>query len=1326
MALAIYSFYSGEDNEEQTTSKAKKNNEVDSACADDSGSSPQLKGDISPLTPGGGNTPVHPAAQISPLTPRPPNTPPVPKVEQSTNSPPPTTAEDRGRSSPRTPPLPPPQPPPQPPTILQESEVVMQENELTFQEEEVVADRHTSSMSPVSDTELADVSPPQQSPATPSDSGLPSPPQMAMQPCLPPLPPQPPPPSDQEQQLEEFQEPPLPPLPSTLPPPPLPPPAGEEHPPPPPPPPARPPPSPLTSPIGSSSDDMEVGETEVAATASKDLRRPTSSGKSLSGPSDISDTDLPAGSQSSSEENNSNPGDEADLEELERARAALQEKLAKASLEESSEGEIRSEEDDDNDQYVKKFSETLQQGSSEAARYKPSTSDDLSPVSDSLSPETAMTKTSPEEQKAATSSDEDDRRGSEEDMSNKKKKRKDSDDDNDDDGKGKGSGRGGGTSEGAPPHPPQGQESPRTDEGGNYEGNSKSSASDHRSAREGSSSKQSDKYRKDSHREDSSSSSSSSSNRHRRGHRHGDKRSSTHHSSKCHRTERRSSSQKDQLEESKELKREKETSAEAPTAKKRTEKEKEKQRFEKDKQKLQKIEQVIRKKSNIKSDSFKDFDMFAPKPPKPKQPLSVSSSRQLSSGSSSSSPSPLSFGSKTPPAFGSKTPPAFGSKTPPAFGTKTPPAFGTKTPPAFGTKTPSASSMKTPPATIKKIPAESKPAAEGNCSKSARDPPDETKPSSSVARRPSQEAATSPTFTSQQQQRERKKSGFNKMDSFIVYDREKVERKVFPELPISKTDGDKLKQHKDEMEHTKKKLREMREKMQEEKKRAEREKKELKRLNSGSGTDGSRAPKRRKKEKSSAPVTSPTVLLTPPSSTTKPRCEPEQRISHRKKLTLQDLSDEEEVSDWSDTESPPSLKKRRKKSEGCREVGEESLTGNEVKIQTRTTKLRAEADAILKSDESTLELNGFEQEDVDATLKRKERLASLIGEDHDQVEVTDDDLELLLAYPQYQDFIYLEGLSDPAATAQILEEKFGGHPVLVPPLPDWLRERLNDWHLHRHEVNLIFERQETTTARSRTKRPILEKTFDERYKKLMGRQQRQQAGKNPRKSMTPPIKAEVPQEKSKEEDKATRVPSAAEMIAAMQEVHHESPTKAESSGKSSPPPKEAESDGDETFVGFTPEDVTAAVQAKKDLITDFSTCCEGGRTFGLESFCPPEENEEKESSLLSVNIDLGLLKHLQQLVVAHESLKGAGNAASQHYEGEQTNNRSSDREQLFNLFSNATIARYYNLNLFLLGSDSPDSFGSSKENVDVDMPVERKSRRISSNKATGSNRIEEI
>ena len=129
----------------------------------------QLRGDVSPLTPPPRKAPNNIDIELPPPPPPP------------------------GDSSPRTPPLPPP-----PQRALQEGVMAASfDNDSNDDDDE--------NMSPVSDTELGDLSPPNESPETPDESSLPSPP---------PLQQQPPPPSD-----DVAHPPPLPPSPPPLPPP---------------------------------------------------------------------------------------------------------------------------------------------------------------------------------------------------------------------------------------------------------------------------------------------------------------------------------------------------------------------------------------------------------------------------------------------------------------------------------------------------------------------------------------------------------------------------------------------------------------------------------------------------------------------------------------------------------------------------------------------------------------------------------------------------------------------------------------------------------------------------------------------------------------------------------------------------------------------------------------------------------------------------------------------------------------------------------------------------------------------------------------------------
>ena len=126
----------------------------------------QLRGDISPLTP--------PPPRNIPLagihSPPPPRMPSAESIE---------TPPLPGNESPRTPPFPPP-------------------TQAKLYEEVVMAAFQPSSdddMSPVSDTEFANLSPPRDSPETPGSCSLPSPPVHQAAPATPPpLPPLPPPP----------------------------------------------------------------------------------------------------------------------------------------------------------------------------------------------------------------------------------------------------------------------------------------------------------------------------------------------------------------------------------------------------------------------------------------------------------------------------------------------------------------------------------------------------------------------------------------------------------------------------------------------------------------------------------------------------------------------------------------------------------------------------------------------------------------------------------------------------------------------------------------------------------------------------------------------------------------------------------------------------------------------------------------------------------------------------------------------------------------------------------------------------------------------------
>eukprot|EP00095_Tigriopus_kingsejongensis_P001803 maker-scaffold10_size831480-snap-gene-0.16 protein:Tk01803 transcript:maker-scaffold10_size831480-snap-gene-0.16-mRNA-1 annotation:"PREDICTED: uncharacterized protein LOC100872180" len=799
-----------------------------------------LRAAMSPLSNAGGQTPQIQGGDISPLTPPQPPSP----------------------GSPHTPPLP---PPPAPPEVVMTEEVI---------EEEVVT--HDDQTSPVSDTDFDNISPPKDSPETPSACSLPSPPG------------------------DDCDS--LPPLPPSLPPPPPPMLSGRPRPPPPPAdiPPIRPP-SPLTSPIGSSSDDMEMAS--PARTDSRASRRSRKAG-TVSGPSDISDTDLPA--SNSDETDGEKDVSEADLNALEKARAELQAKLAAASIDddtEQSEGEIRSDEDSEGQKsYVEKFNDIMSSDRSLVSTPNLKPADQVSPISDSMSP-LAMSKTpssNPEDPKSSSESDED--KNQDKAGNSKGGEGHNSDDDQ----------AGGSGSLGQEPH----ARSEGEDKEGKSPNEEKNGADDKQETREDLEDKLHKQNRHDkSHKQDR--------HHHKGSHKHHEKSSREDKKRRKDDGKHRRSSTDDKMKESE-----------------REKKKLDKDRIAKEKIRLQEIEKKIKEK-----DKFSDFDMFAPKPPKPKPVLT----RPPSSASSRGSLSPGPLGSKSPLAFGAKSPLAFGSKTPPTFGSKPPPSFGSKTPPAFGR-------------------AEVKTSID----------PEKLKMIKDKARQEHVEAAQKVAA---------------------------VERRVFPEFPLSKSEGDKLKQHEVDILEAKKRLEEARQRRLVEKKKLELEKKRKRKM-SDTHTPAKATPKVEKKKDK------PAVTV----------------IKEKKKLTLDDLSDEDEVSDWSDVEAPTSVKKAilRKRKTGLRSSSDEDKSHARDKRQTRTLALKAKADSILNSDPETKRFEGFGQMEQALSAVLKDYL-----DDEDNVSVASVDLNSLDDDLDPKELITLEELDDPEATCGILKT-FGeshSHPV---------------------------------------------------------------------------------------------------------------------------------------------------------------------------------------------------------------------------------------------------------------------------------------------------------
>ncbi|XP_040580409.1 uncharacterized protein [Lepeophtheirus salmonis] len=239
-------------------------------------------------------------------------------------------------------------------------------------------------------------------------------------------------------------------------------------------------------------------------------------------------------------------------------------------------------------------------------------------------------------------------------------------------------------------------------------------------------------------------------------------------------------------------------------------KDKHKEKSKKDLKKMEKIEQKVNKAITLKSDKFKDIDMFAPKAPKPKPPLHRPPS---STSSSSAGGSPLpSFGGKSPlSSFGSRSPlPSFGaSKSPLSWGSKTPPTFGS---PNNSSTTSSSSNVKSPSSSMSPksnaVPKVSIPTVKPN---------PVVKKNSDSATKSSKEAPIKHI--------KELPSGHEKFSATII-DR----AKIYPEIPVSKPGTDKVKQHENDIADSKRRLEEARARKLKEQQKEEHMKKERKRL----------------------------------------------------------------------------------------------------------------------------------------------------------------------------------------------------------------------------------------------------------------------------------------------------------------------------------------------------------------------------------------------------------------------------------------------------------------------------------------------------------------
>ena len=109
-----------------------------------------------------------------------------------------------------------------------------------------------------------------------------------------------------------------------------------------------------------------------------------------------------------------------------------------------------------------------------------------------------------------------------------------------------------------------------------------------------------------------------------------------------------------------------------------------------------------------------------------------------------------------------------------------------------------------------------------------------------------------------------------------------------------------------------------------------------------------------------------------------------------------------------------------------------------------------------------------------------------------------------------KDLIYLDGLEDPEKTTELLKSKYGGFPTVVPVIPAWLVEKLDDWFLRRDEVELLYVRP---------KKCIMEKTFTDRVRKAHGLSPLKRTRAKVKSDGVPPAKAAKLEPKQEAEDK---------------------------------------------------------------------------------------------------------------------------------------------------------------------------------------------------------------
>ena len=298
------------------------------------------------------------------------------------------------------------------------------------------------------------------------------------------------------------------------------------------------------------------------------------------------------------------------------------------------------------------------------------------------------------------------------------------------------------------------------------------------------------------------------------------------------------------------------------------------------------------------------------------------------------------------------------------------------------------------------------------------------------------------------------------------------ERRSLPALPVSKCDGDKLKQHKDDFNDTKRLLNEARQRRVEQ---LEREKEEKRRLKGQTG------PAKEKFERPPKPST--------PSAPSKEKVkEPEPSAKRNERLSSdkpkrKPISDSDDGSDgeWKGSKGGHSKLKHRKKS-SSRAYFDDSSSGEEpvadVKdaiVSTRKSTQKSKADAVLDGDPETPVCLGFSE------ASGEDGKFSIDSDDADNISDSDavDDLIPTKLLPQThaskviensdKELVFIDNLSDPKkAFASANSKVFGGKPKLVSPVPDWLSAKFRDWSLKRQDVDIISP-QEFNKIRNKRK-----------------------------------------------------------------------------------------------------------------------------------------------------------------------------------------------------------------------------------------------------------------